>query len=120
MTYLVRRGSKYGATSTIYKGISYHSKKEAGYAQLLDTCKKAVNPSERVLKWERQIPIELRAPTGELICKYYCDFKVWYADGSVKLVEVKGFTTEVFRLKLKLLELLWLPQHPEIEYEIIR
>ena len=116
MTYLVRYGNKYGAQSTLYKGIAYHSKKEAGFARDLDLLLKA----NEIKSWERQFKIELRAPSGELICRYYCDFMVVDKNGQKKLIEIKGFSTEIFRLKLKLLQLLWLPQHPEYEYEIIR
>ena len=115
MIYFQKRGNKYGAKSSIYNGIAYHSKKEAGYAQELDLRIKAKD----IKKWERQVPIELRV-NGELIAKYYVDFKIYHNDKSEELVEVKGFETEVFRLKRKLLEATLLKEHPEIIYTIVK
>ena len=118
MTYLVKRGNKYGAKSTIYKGEAYHSKKEAGYARTLDLLKNASDPSERVKSWERQVKISIDI-NGHHICNYYCDFLVTFSDDHQELHEVKGFRNEIFRLKLLLLEAVYLPEHPELEYVII-
>ena len=40
------------------------------------------------------------------MCNYFIDFKVIYPNGSIELVEVKGFETDVWRLKWKLTEAL--------------
>jgi hypothetical protein len=108
--------SKYHNKSSVYDGYYYASKLEAGHAQNLDILKKA----GKVKKWERQIPIDLMA-NGVKICRYYCDFKVWWKDGRVTLEETKGIETDVYRIKRKLLEALYLPAHPEIdEYIVIK
>lgn len=119
MTYLVKKGNKYGAHSTEYGGVIYHSKKEAGYAQTLDTLKKATYPSERVVSWERQVKIALDV-NGEHICNYYIDFVAQMADGSTQYIEVKGFETEVWRLKWKLFEAIYKKEHPELDLIIIK
>ena len=64
---------------------------------------------------ERQWRVELRA-NGKLICNYYVDFRLEHLDGSFELVEIKGFETEVYRFKRRLLEALWLPEHPDHEF----
>ena len=113
--YLQRRSiSKYNAKSTIYNGIIYHSKKEAGRAQELDLLLKA----KEIKKWERQIPIDLKV-NGEHICKYYVDFKVTDKHGIIIWEEVKGFMTEVYRLKRKIFEATYLKEHPDEEYVVI-
>jgi len=97
-----RKGNKYGAKSTIYNNIAYHSKKEAGYAQELDLRLKAKD----IKGWNRQKKISLDV-NGYHICNYYVDFEVLHNDGTKEWVEVKGFETEVWRLKWKLCEALF-------------
>jgi len=96
-----RTKSKYGNTTQRYNGISYDSIKEANYAEELDWRVKAKD----IKSWERQIKISLDV-NGFHICNYYVDFKIIHNDGSVEYVEVKGFETEVWRLKWKLFEAL--------------
>lgn len=95
--------SKYGNKKTEYNGQIFDSKKEAAYCMQLDTLKKAKNKVERVVSYECQVayPIEIN---GKKICKYVADFVVMYADGRKEVVDVKGFRTEMYRLKKKLVE----------------
>lgn len=115
MVYFQKRGNKYGAKSSIYNGISYHSKKEAGRAQELDLLKKA----GEIKDWERQHKIDLKV-NGYHICNYYIDFKVTHNNGDIELEEVKGFETEVWRLKWKLTEAILSKENPEIKLTVIR
>lgn len=94
--------NKYNAKSTEYNGAVYHLKMEAGYAEELDWRLKA----KEITKWERQVRIPLDV-NGKHICNYYIDFKVYYPDDTTEYVEVKGFETEVWRLKWKLFEALY-------------
>lgn len=96
-------GSKYGNVKTPYNGRLYHSGKEADYARTLDQLRKARKKSERVVRVEPQVPYRLTV-NGQLICKYYLDFKVTYADGRVEHIDVKGVVTDVYRLKRKLMK----------------
>jgi hypothetical protein len=107
--------NKYGAKSTIYNGIQYHSKMESKQAADLDLLKRA----GEIKEWDRQIPIELDV-NGRHICKYYVDFRVFHNDDSVELIEVKGFETEVFRLKRKLLEATYLKENPNVRYTVVK
>lgn len=86
--------NKYNAKSTNYNGYNYDSKKEAEYAMDLDWKIKA----GLVEKFERQCKFDLRV-NDEHITNYFIDFKVYYTDGHIEYVEVKGFPTEVWRLK---------------------
>lgn len=101
-----KTASKYGNIKTKYKGIKFDSKKEAEYAMLLDSMKKAKDPSDRVVKIEYQpvFPIEVNC---EKICKYYADFRVEYADGRIEVIDVKGVRTGVYKIKKKLVEALY-------------
>lgn len=107
--------SKYHASSTEYNGRVYHSKFEAQYARDLDLMIKA----KKVIEWTPQVKISLDV-NGYHICNYICDFKVIMKDGSIQLHEVKGFETDMFRMKRKLLEATYLIEHPEIKYIIIK
>ena len=99
MTYLQRSGNKYHSKSTQYEGVVYHSKLEAAYAQELDLRAKAKD----IRSWECQVKLDLKV-NGVHITNYYIDFVVTHNDGSREFVETKGFETETWRLKWKILE----------------
>jgi hypothetical protein len=84
----------------------YHSKKEAKYAMLLDTLRKAQNDTERVVKVESQVSYRLDV-NGVTVARYVLDFRVTYADGRVDYVDVKGYKKgaaySLFTLKKKLM-----------------
>lgn len=107
--------NKYRAVKTEYGGKKYDSKLEARYAAELDLRKKAGD----IKDWERQFKIELRA-NGKLICNYYCDFRLLHNDDSYELVETKGYETDIYRFKRRLLEALWLPEHPDHTYTVVK
>ena len=48
------------------------------------------------------------------------DFLVRYSDGRKELVKVKGYWTDVARLKRKLLEATFFKNLPEIAYRVVR
>ena len=95
--------SKYGNIKTEYNGNSFMSKKEAYYAQQLDLLKKAKSPADQVVSYEIQVPYLIEI-NNKKICKYLADFKVLYADGHIEVVDVKGFRTNIYKLKKKMVE----------------
>lgn len=95
--------SKYGNLKTEYNGTVFHSKKEAEYAKTLDWMKKITTPSDRVLRYDMQVPFQI-IMNGIKIAKYIADFKVFYADGSEEIIDVKGVRTNIYVLKKKLVE----------------
>ena len=97
--YYVKRQNKYGNVAREYNGLVYHSKKEAAYAQELDLRIKGKD----IKSWRRQVKISLDMYDHH-ICNYYIDFVITHNDDSEEWVEVKGFVTEVWRLKWKLTE----------------
>ncbi len=102
MTYRVRYGNKFGAKKQEFKGVLYHSKKEAGYAADLDLRLQARD----IKDWSRQEKISLDV-NGYHIANYYVDFKIVHTNGDIEYVEVKGFETPEWRLKWKLFEALY-------------
>jgi len=55
-----------------------------------------------VLFFLRQVPFDL--PGG---VKYKVDFQVFYTDGNVEFIEVKGFKTKDYIMKKKMVESLY-------------
>lgn len=95
--------SKYGNKRTEYNGRTYHSKREAEFARQLDLMRFAKDPKEKVVRVKPQprFPIVVN---GKKICTYVSDFEVEYADGRVEVVDVKGYKTNLYKLKKKLVE----------------
>ncbi len=109
------RYNKYNNKSSIFEGFPYDSKLEAEYAQELSLRKKAGD----ILDWERQFKVSIDI-SGFHICNYYVDFRVLEKDESYTLTEIKGMETDLWRIKRKLLKAVWLPEHPDHQYEVIK
>jgi hypothetical protein len=65
--------------------------------------------------WRPQVRVPL-VVNGQTICEYRADFEVTLADGTLALVEVKGYETREWKLKRRLLEAL----HPERRLLLVR
>ena len=88
--------SKYQAKKQTYRGRSYDSKLEAAKAVDLDWLLKA----GEIKEWKPQHKFALKV--GEIhICNYYIDFRVVNNDGSIDYIEIKGFETDIWRLKFR-------------------
>lgn len=96
------RGSKYKNKKGFYHRESYDSKAEIEYAMQLD----GMLAEKKIKSWEKQKTIDL-VVNGYLVATYRMDFVVYHLDDVIEYVEVKGFPTETFRLKWKLLEALY-------------
>jgi hypothetical protein len=93
--------SKYKNTKLAVDGITFHSKKEAHrYIILRD-----LEAEGKIfhLETQKRIPI---AFNGVHICYYIADFYYFDADSKEVLEDVKGFKTDVFKLKHKMLKAL--------------
>uniref|UniRef100_A8GLP7 DUF1064 domain-containing protein n=1 Tax=Serratia proteamaculans (strain 568) TaxID=399741 RepID=A8GLP7_SERP5 len=94
-TQLRQTASKYKNKKTVVDGFTFDSKKEAEYFGQLQLLKKA----GRVVMILRQVPFHL--PGG---VKYIADFVIFYTDGLVEVVDVKGVRTAEYKMKKKLVE----------------
>lgn len=110
-----KRKNKYNAKKQEFGGRKYDSKFEARYAEDLEWRKKAGEITEIIPQYK----IELKV-NGVLVCRYYVDFKIILSDGSVEYHEVKGFETEIYRLKKKLFLALLPEIEPGAEYVVIK
>lgn len=94
----LKAAHKFKAVKTERKGISFPSKLEARYFDTLEV-KKRIG---EVVFFLRQVSFDL--PGG---VRYVADYQVFYADGSVEFVDVKGMDTPASKLKRKQVEELY-------------
>ena len=87
---------KFHAKPVEADGIKFASKKERAFFEQL----KLLQRSGEVLFFLRQTPLHLSDGKS----KYVCDFLVFYADGHVEFIDCKGFKTETYKLKKRLIE----------------
>jgi len=91
----MRPSHKLHARPTELDGIRFASKKEARrYADLM-----LAKKSGDVIFFLRQVPFHLPGRT-----KYYADFLVFWADGTVTVEDVKGFRTKDYKMKKRQVE----------------
>lgn len=112
---------KYSNKKTEYNGYIYDSKFEAGVARDLDIRKRA----GEILDWERQFKIECIPynkhgdPLPKLKVSHKVDFRVHNLDGTYTLLEAKGMVLSDWQRRRNWLENLWLPEHPDHDYEVV-
>ena len=93
---------KYGNKITTYNGHKFHSKMEAGDAMWLDSLVKA----EKIAKVEYQHKLSIDVLNTH-ICNHFVDFLVTLNDGRQKYCETKGVKTATWRIKMKLVKVLY-------------
>ena len=105
---------KYGAKKTVVDGIKFDSQLEAKYYYHLMTLKQLGQVKEIELQPEFLIQ-EKKKYKGETIRKivYKLDFKVVYNNGYTEYIDVKGMTTPVSQLKLKLIK----GMYPDVNFK---
>lgn len=115
-----KRHNKFNAKKTEFNGKIYDSKHEANTAASLEVRKKAKD----IKDYETQFRIEAWAhrETGEkaFLVRHKVDFRVHENDGSYTLLEAKGVETSDYTWRRKFLEHIWLPDHPDHKYEVIK
>jgi hypothetical protein len=104
-----RPGTKYGNRKVMYRKCLYDSVKESEYAMQLDSDVF----DGKIRGWKRQVTLALIVDDHH-ICNAIVDFMVMHKDGSIEYVEVKGYPTDVWKMKRKLIEALY----PEIRYTV--
>jgi hypothetical protein len=92
--------SKYGNKPTEAGGHTFHSRKEAAHYQEL-LLRVQAGEIER-LALQPRFPIVVN---GVKVCEYRADFTYWdVAQGRVVTVDVKGYATQVYKIKKKLVK----------------
>lgn len=109
-------GNKYGAKMTIYNGRRYDSKYEAIVARDLDLRKAAGEFVEIVPQFKIELYCFKTDGDRIKLFNYICDFRCERPDGTFLLVEAKGVLTPSYKIKKKILGLIWLPDNPDYEF----
>lgn len=110
------RGNKYGAKKTVYNGYRYDSKYEAIVARELDLRKAAGEFVEVVTQFKIELYCFKTNGDRVKLFNYICDFRCERPDGTFLLVEAKGVLTPSYKIKKKVLGLIWLPDNPDYEF----
>ena len=97
------RRSKFGNTKTVVDGHKYDSKKESKRGELLKFLERRGEISE--LQFQVRIEIIPKHKKNRKI-DYVADFVYKDKDGKIHYEDSKGFRTEVYKLKKKLLSYL--------------
>ena len=97
--------NKYNNKKVTVDGIEFDSKIEARYYEYLKELEKQGVVSEFLLQ-KKYLLLEGFDKNGKRIrpISYIADFEVHYADGTIEVVDIKGFETPDFRIKKKLFE----------------
>lgn len=112
--------NKYGAKRTEFNGKIYDSKFEASVAQDLETRKRAGEIKDYDTQFKVEMPIYTKDGKIVHVVKHKVDFRVHNNDSSFTLLEAKGVETTDYKWRRTLLEKIWLPEHPEYTYEVIK
>lgn len=114
-------GNKYGAKRTEARdGVKRDSKYEASVADELYMRKQAGD----ILGYDSQYKIEAWAcrsdGTPAFKVSHKVDFRIHNLDGSYTLCEAKGVETSDYLWRRKFLEFIWLPDHPDHTYRVVK
>lgn len=95
--------TKYNAKKVVIDGIKFDSKMEADYYIHLKRLKEQGEIADFELqpKFQLQPKFEKNGTKYQAIF-YKADFKVFYPDGCIEIVDVKGMTTPLFNMKAKM------------------
>lgn len=97
------KSHKYGARATVVDNIRFPSRKEANRYAELKLLERA--DAVRDIRCQVRMPIEVNSVH---VADYICDFVYWDTDKKARIWEdVKGFRTDVYKLKKKLVEALY-------------
>jgi hypothetical protein len=110
--------TKYGSKKVTIDGHTFDSKAEASYYQQLKWLKQAKQIKDFKLQ-PRYLLQEAFSKNGKHFRKieYVADFEVHHLDGSVEVIDVKGYETKDFLIKRKLFERLYMYKLSVVTYD---
>lgn len=112
--------NKYGAKKTEFKGKKYDSKYEATVAQELDLRLMAGDILEVIPQYKIEAYAYRKDGSKAFLVKHKVDFRIQLLDGSYELVEAKGAETSDYLWRRKFLEHIWLPEHLDYVYRVVK
>lgn len=114
-------GNKYGAKRTVAKdGLKRDSKFEAGVADEL-----LIRRDTGDIKgYDSQYKVEMWVYRANGLpafkVSHKVDFRIHHNDGSFELLEAKGVETPDYKWRRRLLEEVWLPDHLDHTYTVVK
>jgi hypothetical protein len=75
--------------------------------------------SKEIKGWDRQFPVRIEI-SGEHILTTKVDFQAHENDGSFTLEEMKGFETADYKIKKRLIEIVFLEENPDHSCLVVR
>lgn len=113
--------NKYGAKRTIAAdGLKRDSKYEASVADELRLRKIGKDIKDYDSQFKVIMPIFNQHGRKVHEVSHKIDFCIHHNDGSYELLEAKGVETSDYKFRRKLLEKLWLPEHPDYTYTVVK
>ena len=113
------RKNKFNAVRTVAKdGIKRDSKFEASVADELYMRKAAKDIKDYDSQYKVTIPVYDSKGEQVMRVSHKVDFRIHHNDGSFELYEAKGVITLDYKWRRNLLELIWLPEHPDHIYTV--
>lgn len=96
--------NKYHNKKCFYKGMTFDSKKERDYYVILEMMlkNKQITDLKTQVKFELQPSFKFKGKTIRSI-NYIADF-TYIKDGKLIIVDTKGYRTEVYKLKKKMMQ----------------
>ena len=112
--------NKFGAKRTEFNGKSYDSKFEASLAQDLEMRKQAKDIKDYDTQYRIEATAYRKNGLPAFTVRHKVDFRIHHNDGSYELMEAKGVETADYKHRRRFLEELWLPDHPDHTYTVIK
>ncbi len=114
-------GNKYGAKKTVANdGMKRDSRYEASVADELLLRKRTGDIIDYDSQYKVEIPIYNKDGKIVHLVKHKIDFRAHLKNGSFELIEAKGKELDDWKWRRTLLELIWLPEHPDHTYLILK
>lgn len=112
--------NKYNAVRQTHNGYSYDSKFEAQVAADLDLRVKAKDIKDYDRQYKVEFYVKKFDDTPYRLGSHKIDFRIHHNDGSFELYEAKGIETADYKKRRKWLEDLWLPEHLDHTYTVVK
>lgn len=112
--------NKYGAKRTEFNGKKYDSKYEATIAQELDLRLKGGDILEVIPQYKIEAWAYRSDGSKAFLVKHKVDFRIQLKDHSYELIEAKGQETSDYQWRRKFLEHIWLHDHPDHTYRVVK
>lgn len=106
-----QRASKFNNENVRLAGYTFDSKAEALHFLVLQDMVK----QGEIRSFRYHVPYKLFGKNGTEVGSHETDFEVLNLDGSLEIQEVKGYTTDTWKLKKKLFE----DNYPDLRYVVI-